>query len=119
MGGERRVGLETQEPYRYAVPRTTASKLAQVRVLATGQRRRGGVATGTRRPASYGSGQCTRTLPALDAVYTAEGLPARPPRAPGETRMLHAAGVTAFVASLDTAHSIPRSRPTPPTPEGT
>ncbi|HEX6799968.1 MAG TPA: IS110 family transposase [Gemmatimonadaceae bacterium] len=111
--------LEHQEPYRYAVPRTTASKLAQVRVLATGQRRRGGVAMGTRRPASYGNGHGTRTLPALDAVYSAEGLPARPPRAHGETRMLHAAGLTTFVASLDTEHTVPRSHSTPPTPEGT
>ena len=31
--------LTTKEPYRYAIPRTTASKLAKLRVKATGQRR--------------------------------------------------------------------------------
>jgi hypothetical protein len=107
--------LTTGEPYRYAEPHTTAGKLAQLRVRATGQRRRGGFATGTPRPAAYGSGQGSRALPALADVLAAEGLPPPRPLAPGEQRTLRSAGptATAFYARLQTAHRVPRATPPP------
>jgi transposase len=67
--------LATGQPYRYAVPRTTQTKLARLRVLATGVRRRGGTPAGALRPTTYGSGQGTRAVPALDALYAARACP--------------------------------------------
>ena len=59
--------LTEGQPYRYAPERTTREKLGSVLPLdrrmhyhATGLRRKGGVARGTRRPAGYGSGPRSR-----------------------------------------------------------
>lgn len=100
--------LTTEEPYRYAVPRTTQTKLARLRVQATGRRRPSGNAKGAARPANYGSGQQTRRIPALATVYASEGLPAPRPRSAGEARTIAQTGVTRFVQSLETDHLIPR-----------
>jgi transposase len=98
--------LTRQEPYRYAQPRATAEKLARVR-RAAGARRRPGPARGTPRAPAYGTGARTRAVPALPALYRAEGLPAPPPLPPGEHRMLGTRALTAYAADLQRAHRTP------------
>ena len=65
-------------------------------------------AAGSARPATYGSGQGTRVVPALAELYASEGLPAlgAPPAA--EQRAIAQAGVQRFVTSLQTRRRIPR-----------
>jgi transposase len=104
--------LTSGQPYRYAVPRTTQTKLARLRVLTTGQRRGGGSLPGSPRPASYGTGRGTRAVPALTHLYVSEGLPALLPPPPGEQRTVAASGVERFVTSLQSPRRIPR-RPSP------
>jgi transposase len=92
--------LKNKEPYRYALPRTTDEKLAALRVKATGEKRRTGIPKGTKPVSKIGAGK-SRTTPALDEVYTRQGLPSRRPRTKGEDRMIRESGTEHFVASLD------------------
>jgi hypothetical protein len=99
--------LENGEPYRYALPRSTERKLSRLRVSA-GHRRAGGLPKGSRRPASYGSGQGSRAIPALQDLYAAEGLPPVRPLPPGEQTALHKARVVRYVLGLASSHRVPR-----------
>ena len=93
--------LKNKEPYRYAIPRTTDDKLAGLRVKATGEKRKTWRSEGGQVPISkIGTGK-SRTTPALDEVYTRQGLPGRRPRTKGEERMIRESGTERFVASLD------------------
>jgi transposase len=92
--------LRNNEPYRYAKPRTTAGKLARLRIQASGERKRGGVPKNTPRPAHHGQKLGIR-IPSLDVVYAAEQLPARSPLTAGETRMIEENHLSRFVAQLD------------------
>jgi len=109
--------LRHREPYRYAVPRTTETKLARLRVRATGQKRRGGIAKGSPRPASYGSGQPSKGIPSLAQLCHREQLPeplALEQLPEGERRLLDRdPEVGAFVQSLQVEQRIPRSAPAP------
>ena len=67
---------------------------------ATGEKRKGGVPKGVKPTSKIGTGR-SRTTPALDEVYTRQGLPGRRPRTKGEERMVRESGVERFVASLD------------------
>lgn len=49
--------LTKKEPYYYAPPKKTEEKKAALRVLATGQRKKGGLPKGAPRPANYGTGK--------------------------------------------------------------
>jgi transposase len=103
--------LTTGEPYRYAQPRATETKLARLRIKATGQRRRTGPKQGERCVAKLpevpgGS----RTVRALDDVYQTEGVPRRTPLTPGEQRTVAATDTAEFVTSLDRQQVIPRRR---------
>ena len=49
----------THEPYRYAIPESTETKLAKLRVKATGQRRKGGAGKGVKGPAKLPGGSRT------------------------------------------------------------
>ncbi len=101
--------LHTGVPYRYAVPRGTQEKLARLRRRATGQRRRTGPPAGTPRTAVYGTGQRTRTVPALATVYHQEGLPGPGPIPLAEARVLATdPAVQQFVTSLQVSHRRPR-----------
>jgi transposase len=66
--------LKNNEPYRYAQPKTLQAKLSRLRILATKQKRKGGLVKGAPRTAQYGQGR-TKAIPALDQLYAAEGLP--------------------------------------------
>ena len=98
--------LVTGEPYRYAVPRTTESKLAQLRIKATGQRRKGGMPKGTKRIARLPGG--SRTIKSLAVLCQAEGLPPPRPLAPGEKRTVHEAGCEQFVTLIHQTQIVPR-----------
>lgn len=99
--------LSTSEPYRYAMPATTRSKLAGLRIRATGQRRRGGHTRHT----ALGSAPVTITPP-LNEVLEAEGL--QPTRSPaelpsGERRLLRDSELDDFVRQLHAPRYTPRS----------
>jgi transposase len=92
--------LKANEPYRYAQPQTVEYKLEQLRVMATGEKRKRGYAKGTPRPATYGSGQRVQRVRSLVQVceraalphpLTVDHLPA------GEVRMLERNGTLTFV----------------------
>jgi transposase len=101
--------LTRNEPYRYAQPQSTATKLARLRVKATGAKRRTGT-KGRPRSAGYGSGVQRRTIKALPQVYQEEGLPALARPTAGESRMLAQSGTVAYVAALQQSHQVPRRR---------
>jgi hypothetical protein len=106
--------LVANEPYRYAVPLATQTKLARLRVAATGQRRKGGSPRGAARSPRYGSGIGTRAVPSLEQLCATEELPAPRPLAPGEQAMLEQTDTAAFARSLHKEHRVPR-RSTPST----
>jgi transposase len=99
--------LGTGEPYRYAIPKTTETKLSTLRVKATGERRKGGSPTGKKCTAKLAGG--SRTIKSLAAACESEGLPAPRPLSPGERRMVQRAECEAFVAEIAAAHVVPRS----------
>jgi transposase len=98
--------LVKNEPYRYAVPRSTETKLSRLRVKATGVRRKSGPPKGTQCTAKLRGG--SRTVRALHEVCRSEGLPSPQPLSPGERRTVKAAGCDAFVAQIARAHLVPR-----------
>jgi len=107
--------LRNNEPYRYAMPLTTQTKLTRLRVQATGKRRRRGPTKGQPRAATYGSGQRTRRLPSLPEIYQSEQLPAAkaPKQLPtGERKALRALGVATFVEDIQQARRVPKAQAT-------
>ena len=65
--------LTTGEPYRYAQPAATATKLASLRIAATGEKRRGGSPRGEKAAAKLPGGN--KTIRSRDDAYQNEGLP--------------------------------------------
>jgi hypothetical protein len=98
--------LKSNEPYRYAIPKTTEAKLAKLRVKATGQRRKGGAGKGVKAVAKLPGG--SRTVKSLAGACQSEGLPPPRPLSPGEQRTVERADCAAFVAEIATAHVVPR-----------
>jgi len=97
--------LTHNEPYRYAQPHTMDFKFTRLRSKVTGQRRKGGVAKGTPRPATYGSGQRISKVPTLSQVYEQAGLPAPVDLAhlaSGEQLMLQTGGFLPFLETIAT-----------------
>jgi transposase len=101
--------LKSNEPYRYAVPRSTEEKLRRLRVKATGQKRRTGPKKGVKCQAKLPGG--SRTIKPLAQVYREEGLPAITDARPGERRMLADSGAAPYAESLAASHIIPRRKP--------
>jgi transposase len=102
--------LRKNEPYRYSLSKTTETKLARLRIRATGEVRRGGIAKGSKPVTKLPGG--SRTIKALDAVYAREGLPPRQPLTAGEQRALGAAECVTFVAELAHEKVVPRKKKT-------
>ena len=101
--------LVTGEPYRYAIPRSTETKLSRLRVKATGERRKGGVSKGQKAVATQpGQPGGSRTIKALGAVCRSEGLPEPRPLSPGEQRTVNEAGCEEFVAAIGQTQVVPR-----------
>jgi transposase len=99
--------LTKNEPYRYAIPRTTETKLSRLRVKATGQRRTSGPPKGTKGTAKLPGG--SRTIKALAEVCQSEGLPVPGELSDGESRMVQETGCAPFVAQIARAQIVPRS----------
>ena len=97
--------LKSGEPFRYAPARSLETKYSRLRVRATGQRRRGGVAKGTTRSAQYGHGR-TRVVPSLPQVLAQNGLPAVAPLSKGERVMLERKRLDEFYRELQTPSRI-------------
>lgn len=100
--------LKNNEPYRYAVPRSTETKLSKLRIKATGIKRKRGSQKGTKRSASYGSGQQKRTIPSIDRVYEREELPPVRPLSDGEKRSIRKAKTVGFVKEIRRERRVPR-----------
>lgn len=103
--------LKNHEPYRYALPANSQSKLARLRVRVTGQKRRGGIPKGAPRPTAYGSGKPTRRIPTLAELYHQEQLP--PPTAlhdlpAAELRHLEATNTLTYVQQIQEVQRKPR-----------
>ena len=104
--------LKNNEPYRYAIPRSTATKLARLRVRATGQKRESGSPKGEECTAKLPGG--SRTIKSLDRIYAEEGLPQRKHDLPlGERSMLERTGCTKFVQSTASDQIVPRTSSRP------
>jgi transposase len=99
--------LTKNEPYRYAQPLSTQTKLARLRIKATGAKRKTGT-KGRRRSATYGSGVQMRTIKPLGQVYQEEDLPPLLSRSAGEGRMIKEMRVQALVDSLEQGRKVPR-----------
>lgn len=90
--------LTRDEPYRYAIPRSTEDKLRRLRVKATGKRRRGGSPKGTKSLSLLPGGG--RTVKSLPRICREEGLPAPHQLSWGERRMIAQSDADEYVASL-------------------
>ncbi len=100
--------LKNREPYRYAIPASTQTKLARLRVRVTGKKRRGGTPKGNPRPANYGTGRSVRTVPSMHQVYATEQLPPANPLndlPPGERRHLNATKTLPHVQKIQQPQS--------------
>jgi transposase len=100
--------LKNNEPYRYAQPKTVQAKLSRLRIRATGQKKKGGFAKGTPRPANYGKGVRTKAVPSLDQIYAAEQLPPLAESKPAEKIMLEKQKLDGFAAHIRQPHRVPR-----------
>jgi transposase len=100
--------LTHNEPYRYAIPRSTEEKLRRLRVKATGQRRRSGSPKGSKSVALAPGGG--RTIKSLARVYHEEGLPEPRELSAGERRMVQQSGAGEHVASLTNDRVVPRRK---------
>ena len=96
--------LNNNEPYRYAQPRSTETKLARLRVRATGEKRRSGPAKGQKAKLPGGS----RTIKSLDRIYADEAVPPRQKLSEGETRMLEEKECQQFAQSIAKEQIVPR-----------
>jgi transposase len=101
--------LVHNEPYRYAIPRSTEEKISRLRVKATGERRKSGSPKGVKCVAKLPGGG--RTIRALGEVCRNQGLPAPRPLSPGERRTVRRTDCDVFVATIAAAQIVPRRKP--------
>lgn len=101
--------LTTGQPYRYAVPRATESKLRELRVQATGKMRPRGPAVGSKALRKVPKG--CRRIKALPVVYQNEGVAAASPAPAGECRHLAELKLEGFAESLKQEQVTARRRP--------
>jgi transposase len=106
--------LKSNEPYRYALPRSTETKLARLRVKASGQRRQGGSPQGVKCTAKLPGGG--RTIKSLAGVCASEGLPTPLPLSPGEQRTVRESACAEWVAQIAAPQVVPRRSRQTPTP---
>ena len=60
--------LKTNEPYRYAIPKSTETKLAKLRVKATGRKRKGGAGKGVKAAAKLPGGSRTIEMSVMTGI---------------------------------------------------
>lgn len=92
--------LRRNEPYRYALPDATRTKLLSLRVLATGCRKPGGAPQGQKSVAKLAPGMGSRQIKSLPQLYQEEGLPALAPAKPAERRALQQHAALEFAESV-------------------
>lgn len=102
--------IHSNEPYRYAIPRSTEEKLRRLRVLATGQRRPHGMPKGKKALPALAPGITSRLIKSLPELYVSENLPPLTQPCAAETRVLQSQGLTPFAESLLRSHRIPRKQ---------
>jgi len=101
--------LTSGEPYRYALPQTTAIKLRGLRIQATGKTQSRGPAPAARtRPLD---GRRGRRIKPLGVVYQTEGVPPASAAPAGERRHLTESKLEAFAESLQHEQVVPRRSP--------
>jgi len=103
--------LTSAEPYRYASPESTAAKLATLRIMATGEKRRGGNPKGVKCVAKLEGG--SRSIRALDDVLLNESLPARSALRSGELRHLTDTHTLEFAETISAPKRVPRNTSKP------
>ena len=101
--------LTKGEPYRYASPESTATKLATLRIMATGEKRRGGEGKGVKCVAKGKLPAGSRSIRALDDVYQNEGLPVRSALPGGELRHLNDTHTLQFAEQISNPQRVPRN----------
>jgi transposase len=105
--------LTKGEPYRYAIPQATKTKLQKLRVRATGQKLRTGPVPGQKPRVKVPGG--SHILKPLATVYQIEGVPAASPAPAGERRHLADLQLESFVDSLQHEQVRPRQTRKKPT----
>jgi transposase len=101
--------LTKGEPYRYALPQATEKKLGNLRLQATGEKRRPGLPPGTKKSPARIPGGSKRIKP-LPEVYANEQVPAARPAPAGELRHLAESKLNDFADGLQQAHIVPLRR---------
>lgn len=101
--------LTKNEPYRYAQPQATSTKLARLRIKATGARRKRQT-KGKGRSANYGTGVQMRTIKPLAQVFAEEELPPLGPVPAGEARTIAQSDTADYAASLTMTHTLRRGQ---------
>jgi hypothetical protein len=105
--------LTNGEPYRYAMPQATKTKLQKLRVQATGQKHRTGPAPGKKPRVKVSGG--SHLMKPLATVYQIEGVPAASPAPAGERRHLADLKLQTFVDDVQQEQVLPRhARKKPP-----
>jgi transposase len=92
--------LKNGEPYRYAQPFRTQSKLRTFALRTGGDSYKKGPKLGEPRKALI-PGKRSRLFPSLDALYEREGLPPRQSLRPGEQRVVDGMEIDEFLSMLD------------------
>ncbi len=100
--------LKNNEPYRYAIPSTLYAKFSRLRIQASGEKRKGGYAKGSKRPATYGSGLRSKGVPGLATFYQREDLPPNLALPPGELAMLAARGLDDLPSRVQQHKRVPK-----------
>ena len=101
--------LTKGEPYRYALPQATQKKLGNLRLQATGEKRRPGLPPGTKKSPARIPGGSKRIKP-LPEVYANEQVPSARPAPAGELRHLAESKLNDFADGLQQAHIVPLRR---------
>lgn len=106
--------LTNNEPYRYAQPATTETKMRRLRLKAGGEKQKCGAVKGSKRSVTYGTGEWNRYVPSLAQVLEAVKLP--PTRnigqlPKGELRMLRQSKTITFVEQIQKPQRIAVKKP--------
>ncbi len=101
--------LPTNQPYRYAIPRSTEEKLRKLRVEATGQRRKTGPPRGQFAPPLLAPGVRSRLTKSLPDIYLSEDLPPLTPPPAGELLTLQALDLELYARDLLQPKRVARS----------
>lgn len=103
--------LTTQLPYRYAKPETVQSKLAKLRVLGSGEKRKGGLGKGIDPRTVNADSETKLRSPGLDDVLRKEELPVTGDIPAGEQKHLERIGLAELRGKLQKPKLRRKSKP--------